>query len=255
MARLARIVAPGVAHHVTQRGNRRQEVFFCDDDYRYYLELLAFWSAKFRLSVLAYCLMPNHVHLIVVPYEAPSLSQAIREIHQRYTRSVNFRENWRGHLWQGRFTSCPMSEPHLYQALHYVEMNPVRAGLVETPDQWKWSSAANGENGENDFPNEIIDHEWLNRAGLAGRNPAMDIDVELFRRHGRTGRPLGDETFISKLGEMCGRDLTPKKPGPKPKPQGGNTPPQIRGGVNTTAGKELYSPLTASKTTAGPEIK
>lgn len=214
---MARIVAPGVAHHVTQRGNRRQAVFFCDADYIYYLELLSFWSSKFNLSILAYCLMPNHVHLVVVPPEAQALAQTMREIHQRYTRAINFREGWRGHLWQGRFASCPMSESHLYRALTYVEMNPVRAGLAATADQWPWSSAASFQK---DFPGIALDHQWLRQSGLPPKPIVVEPDEaadELFRMHERTGRPLGDETFIARLERLCGRVLAPKKPGPKPK--------------------------------------
>ena len=169
MARLARIVAAGVAHHITQRGNRRQKVFFCRSDYQYYLALLSIWAEKFRLSVLSDCLMPNHVHLIIVPPEAKALGLALREIHQRYTRFINFREKWRGHLWQGRFASCPMSEQHLHQALGYVEMNPVRAGLAASAEHWEWSSA---DSRINNTPNSIIDFEKLKANGINSQNPS-----------------------------------------------------------------------------------
>ena len=110
MARLARVVAPGFPHHVTQRGNRRQTTFFLDDDYRAYLSLMAEWCGRHGAHVWAYCLMPNHVHLIVVPEAADGLRRAIGEAHRRYTRLINFREGWRGHLWQERFASFPMDE-------------------------------------------------------------------------------------------------------------------------------------------------
>lgn len=108
MARMARVVAPGIPHHVTQRGNRRQETFFSDDDYRAYLELMAQWCSLCAVEVWAYCLMANHVHLIVVPESEGGMRRAIGEAHRRYTRRVNFRQGWRGHLWQGRFASFPM---------------------------------------------------------------------------------------------------------------------------------------------------
>lgn len=214
MARMARIVAPGVAHHITQRGNRRQPVFFLEADYEYYRSLLVDWSRRFDLAVVCYCLMPNHVHLIVVPPDQQSLALTVREIHQRYTRAINFRENWRGHLWQGRFASFPLSEQHLYHAVRYVEMNPVRAELVTKPEQWRWSSAKDRMCPVPDF---LVDDAWLRKHGIAGQSHTHDVDVELFRRHERTGRPIGDDAFIGKLEHLCHRSLVPQKPGPKSK--------------------------------------
>ena len=110
MARLARVVAPGLPHHITQRGNRRQQTFLCDEDYRSYLELMGQWCGAHQVEIWAYCLMPDHVHLIAVPQSADGLRRAIGEAHRRYTRMVNFREGWRGHLWQGRFSSFVLDE-------------------------------------------------------------------------------------------------------------------------------------------------
>src|SRR4030042_6340136 len=110
MARIARVVAPGYPHHVVQRGNRRQTAFFSDEDYETYLNLMAQWCDRCKVNVWAYCLMPNHVHLIAVPDSENGLRRAIGEAHRRYTRRINFREGWRGHLWQGRFGSFPMGE-------------------------------------------------------------------------------------------------------------------------------------------------
>jgi putative transposase len=124
MARIARVIATGYPHHVTQRGNRRQRTFFNDEDYAVYLELLSEWTRKHDVEVWAYCLMPNHVHLIVVPGTQDGLARAIGEAHRRYTRRINFREGWKGHLWQERFSSFPMDENHLLTAVRYVEMNP-----------------------------------------------------------------------------------------------------------------------------------
>ena len=121
MARIARVVAPGAAHHITQRGNRRQERFLGDADYEAYLELMGEWCARHKVEVWSYCLMPNHVHVIVVPQSEDGLRRAIGEAHWRYTRRINFREGWRGHLWQGRFASFPMDELHLLMAARYVE--------------------------------------------------------------------------------------------------------------------------------------
>jgi putative transposase len=129
-------------HHVTQRGNRRQQTFFGEEDYQHYLELISQFCRADHVAIRAYCLMPNHVHLIVVPQSAESLRRAISEAHRRYTRRINVREGWRGHLWQGRFASFVMGEDHLLTAARYVEVNPVRAGLVQAPSRYRWSSAA-----------------------------------------------------------------------------------------------------------------
>ena len=116
MARLARVVLPNYPHHITQRGNRRQDVFFHAEDYAKYLDLISQWCREEGIAIWSYCLMTNHVHLIVTPEEGADLSRAIDEGHRRYTRYTNFREGWRGYLWQGRFASFPMDEPYLLSA-------------------------------------------------------------------------------------------------------------------------------------------
>ena len=141
MARIARAVAPGIPHHVTQPGNRRQQTFFNDEDYQAYLELMSQWCTKFKVQTWAYCLMPNHIHLIVVTETKKSLNLAIGEAHRRYTRRINFREGWRGHLWQGRFASFILDQRYLLACTKYVELNPVRAELVKKPENWHCSSA------------------------------------------------------------------------------------------------------------------
>src|SRR5271157_1289425 len=137
-------------HHVTQRGNPKQETFFGEEDYQHYLELMAQFCRAEQVAIWAYCLMPNQVHLIVVPQSAESLRRAIGEAHRRYTRSINFREGWRGHLWQGRFASFVMDEDHLLTAARYVELNPVRAGSVQAPSRYRWSSAVAHQRGRDD---------------------------------------------------------------------------------------------------------
>ena len=136
MARIARVVCPGIPHHVTQRGNRRQETFFCDEDYAAYLDLMAERCRHWGVEVWAYCLMPNHVHLIAVPSTEDGLARAIGQAHCRYTRMVNFRENWRGYLWQGRFASFPMDESYFISCARYIGLNPVRAQLVTRATDW-----------------------------------------------------------------------------------------------------------------------
>src|SRR5271169_4386061 len=150
MARLARVVVPGLPHHVTQRGNRRQQTFFADDDYRAYVDLMAEWCARCQVAIWSYCLMPNHTHLVAVPESEAGLRQAIGEAHRRYTRRVNCRERWRGHLWQGRFASFVMDEGYLLAAARYIELNPVRAKLVRVPRDYRWSSARAHLSGKDD---------------------------------------------------------------------------------------------------------
>ena len=133
MPRRARLVVPNVPHHVTQRGNRKQTTFFFEDDYRYYLELLKQAKAKANVEIWCYCLMPNHVHFVVVPKTGDGLRRLFQEAHRRYTAYINKRQEWRGHLWQERFHSCPMDEAHLLEAPRYIERNPIRAGLCQNP--------------------------------------------------------------------------------------------------------------------------
>ena len=141
MPRIGRVVVPDYPHHVTQRGVRRMDVFFSDEDRTTYLDLLAEQGGRYGIQFLAWCLMTNHVHLIVVPLHEHSLAKGIGEAHKRYTRSINFREGARGYLFQGRFFSCPLDVDYLLPAVRYVLGNPVRAGLVAQPWDYQWSSA------------------------------------------------------------------------------------------------------------------
>ena len=222
MARLARVVAPGVPHHVTQRGNRRLETFFSDDDYRAYRALLAEHCAAAGVACWAYCLMPNHVHLILVPPDEDGLRRALGEAHRRYTRRINQREDWRGHLWQERFHSFPMDETWLLAAARYVELNPVRAGLVKRARQWRWSSARAHLEGRDDelaaaAPLLELAPDW--RGHLAEGLEAERLDR--LRLHARTGRPLGTARFVENLEHHFGRPLAPRKRGPAPKRKAG----------------------------------
>lgn len=196
---------------MTQRGNRRQTTFFRAFDYELYRQLLAEQCEEASISVWAYSLLPNHVHMIVVPKVAASLSRAVGEAHRRYTTVINRREGWTGSLWQGRFASFAMAEPHLYAATRYVLMNPVRAGLVERAVDWPYSSARAhlGEGADG-----LVDV-----GGLAGRigdwsallsdSPSWSERTRL-RRHERSGFPLGDERFLGEIAEATGRDLLPE---------------------------------------------
>ena len=220
MARLARLVIPGLPHHITQRGNRRQETFFNDGDYAAYLELMAEWCRVEGVAIWSYCLMPNHVHLIAVPKAEDGLRRAIGEAHRRYTRRINFREKWRGYLWQGRFASFIMDEPYLLAAARYVELNPVRAKLVDRARNWPWSSAKAHLSGRDDrlvkvAPLLALVGDW--KAFL--RSAIAEEELRDLREHGHTGRPLGSSAFLDRLEGMVGRVLKPQKPGPKPRPR------------------------------------
>ncbi len=130
----------GYPHHITQRGNRRQQTFFNDGDYRAYIDLVAEWRHNCAVEIWSYCLTPNQTHMIAVPLNGDSLSSAIGEAHRRYSRMINFREGWRGFLWQGRFSSFVMDERRLLATARYIELNPVRAKLAKHPDEYKCSS-------------------------------------------------------------------------------------------------------------------
>jgi putative transposase len=216
MARTARVAPPGVPHHITQRGNRRQQTFFCDDDYAANIELMAAWCSRYDAVVWAYCLMPNHVHLIVVPSSEDGLRCAIGEAHRRYSRRINFREGWCGHLWQGRFASYPMDEHYLLAAARYVELNPVRAGLVKSPGAYLWSSAAAHLTGRDDALVQVTPllesvGNWVTFLSVG----FSDQESEALRRHERTGRPLGSDDFLSRLEVALARRIRRRKPGPK----------------------------------------
>ena len=217
MARIARVIVPGYPHHITQRGNRRQKVFFCDDDYLAYIDLMVLWCRRHQVDIWSWCLMPNHVHLIAVPQNEEGLARAIGEAHRRYTRRINFRENWRGHLWQERFASFPMDEQHLFAAARYIEMNPVAADLAEQPEDYRWSSARSHLAGQDDDLTKVaplldLISDWK---GFLHLSPPEEID--LLHRHERTGRPLGSDGFVESLEQILQRTLRPQKPGPKSK--------------------------------------
>ncbi len=216
MARIARIVVPGIPHHITQRGNRRQETFFNTGDYREYISLMAEACNLHGLEIWAYCLMSNHIHLIAVPEKTESLRQAIGEAHRRYTRSINFRQKWRGHLWQERFASFPMDENYLLSAVRYIELNPVRARVANDPISYSWSSAKCHTLGQDDelvrvkpLLDLVPDWQRFLQEGIEEK------ESQLIRRHEKTGRPLGNESFINKIENAADRVLRKKKPGPK----------------------------------------
>jgi putative transposase len=215
---MARLVVPGLPHHVTQRGNRRLETFFGAADYAAYVDLMARSFRRVGTEVWAYCLMPNHVHLVLVPSQEDGLRAALAEAHRRYTRRINLRQGWRGHLWQERFHSFAMDDAHLMACARYVELNPVRAGLVARPEDWSWSSARAHLAGADDRLARVVPlidriGDW--RAFLA--DGVDDDTLDALRQHSRTGRPLGSRRFLDQLEARLGRPVHRKRPGPKPK--------------------------------------
>ena len=213
MPRFARVVIPGCSHHVTQRGNNRQSVFFVEDDYRVYLEILAEQSSRFGLDLDGYCLMPNHVHLVATPRDEQSLARAVGRTHFRYTQYVNRLHGRSGHLWQNRFFSCPLDDAHLERAMAYVERNPVQARLCRKAWRYAWSSAAfhcgrTAASGVPLRPWPIDAEAWLERLS------AGDAKTEqVIRTRTQTGRPLGSDSFLSKIEATLGRRLRPRNVG------------------------------------------
>ncbi len=205
MPRNARCVEPGLAYHVTQRGSNRQRVFFCASDYRMYLSLVRGELEDAGVRVLAYCLMTNHVHWVVVAGRADSLAVLFRRVHGRYAQYLNTRRHRSGHLWQQRYFSCPLSDSHLWIALRYVEQNPCRAMMVRFPEEYRWSSAAPHLSGSPDRGG-ILDWEYWKRSGGMETWRAMHATADdspervmLLRRCTYAGRPFGEEEFVERL--------------------------------------------------------
>jgi putative transposase len=221
MPRIARLIVPNCPHHVTQRGNNRQDVFFTDDDRRAYLEFLREHCAAAGVRVLGYCLMTNHVHLLAVPPDEASLARALGRAHWRYTQYVNRLHGRCGHLWQNRFYSCPLDTPHTWAALAYMERNPVRARVVRRAWTYPWSSAA-AHVGERPDDTGLLDlvawvRDWPAkrwRAELIA--PGDDTLADSLRRHLRTGRPLASDRWLARLETRLGRRL---RPGPRGRPR------------------------------------
>ena len=220
MSRLARVVITDVAHHVTQRGKGRQYLLDSDAERRVYLELLRQAVRGHEVSVVGYCLMSNHVHLVVIPRRAEALAETFHQVHGRYAAYWNASHASCGHVWQGRFYSCPMDPGHLWTALRYAELNPVRAGMAAEAEAWPWSSAAaHGGAADPDACLEMATwrQEWSEarwRKFLA--EGETEAELRAFRRSTYTGRPLGTEAFTAALEQQTQRRLTP---GPRGRPR------------------------------------
>jgi putative transposase len=193
MSRLRRIILPNTPHHVTQRGNRRQQTFFSEKDYKHYMDLLQALANQYNIQIEAFCLMPNHVHLILVPERPESLIIMLKTLNETYARYVNQLKGWKRCLWQGRYFSTAMSQEHFERCVVYVEENPIRAKLVSNLSEYKWNSKRS--------------------QSIAVRFDASELDK--FKRATQTGRPFGNEAFIKSIKKDYGYDCSLKKSGPK----------------------------------------
>jgi putative transposase len=218
MARTARVIIPDCPHHITHRGNLRADVFFNDADRQFYLSMLREIAQRHGVQIWAYCLMSNHVHLIACAHEGKAMSAGLGLAHQRYASATNARHCWTGNLWANRFYSTALDDAHLWAAVRYVELNPVRAGLVSNALAWPWSSARCHAglcadmllHPDRPFPSS--EDNWAEFL-------AVDLSSEelsLIRTNTQTGRPTGSSEFIAGLERQTGRLLRPAKRGRKP---------------------------------------
>jgi len=212
MPRLPRTVFANLPHHVTQRGNRREDIFFTDEDREAYLLWLKEYCDKHQLEILAYCLMTNHIHLVAVPATEDGLQRVLKPLHMRYAQRINKERGWKGHLWQGRFYSSPLDDAYLWAAIRYVERNPVRAGMQLHAEDYRWSSAAAhcGKridsliNPESDWNKKCPSkEEWS--AYLAEGD--VTEKIQILRKNVEKGLPCGAESFIKRLSNLVGREL------------------------------------------------
>lgn len=214
MARFARLVVTGYPHHIVQRGVRSMDIFADDKDRRCYLKFLSEEALRFGLVFKSWCLMSNHVHLIAVPENENSLARAVGEAHRRYTWFKNREAGVRGYLFQGRFNSCVLDNKHFLAAARYIELNPVKAGMVKRAQDYNWSSCRYHLGlidydpliGESQIPTLVDD--WS--SFLSDGNLELEEGV---RASTRTGRPVGDDDFIDSIELVTGRSLRRKKSG------------------------------------------
>lgn len=215
MARQSRIVLRDTPHHITQRGNRGEAVFFEKSDYEAYIQFLSEECADKGVAIWSYCLMPTQIQLIAVPSRENALGRALGEAHRRYTRRINERNSWRGHLFQDRFFSYPMDETHLMNAARYIETLPVFSGIAPTPESYLWSSARSHVKGREDkllTPEKPLLHFTQNWTDFLQGMPEGE-DTKIIERHLQTGRPRGNDTFLDSVESMVGRPVRPQKPG------------------------------------------
>lgn len=224
MSRFARAVAVGHPHHVVHRGNRRQALFLTDAHRLRYLEMLRRNCVRHGAEVWAWCLMPNHVHAIVVPRDPETLALAIGRTHGAWAQALNREAGLTGHLWENRYFSCPLDEAHVWAAVRYVERNPLRAGLVASCIDFPWSSARAHGLGSAD---RLLAPSSPFALGAAGWTAWLDApieepEVDEIRRRTRTGRPVGRPAFVRRVEEELGRKLEAGRRGPRPRDPAAN---------------------------------
>lgn len=217
MARQARIVISNTHHHISQRGNRGDNVFFEKQDYQTYLDLLQEQCARFQVSIYSYCLLPNQVHLILEPKNAELMARAVGETHRRYTNHINTRQNWRGHLFQDRFFSYATDEQHALRAARFIETLPVTLKIAPEPQNYLWSSAKSRIKViQNSFLKDFQSfHDTQNWQDYLAR-PIDPTEMNQIQLHLQTGRPRGSELFLNNIEEQIGRTVRPQKRGRKP---------------------------------------
>ena len=219
MARLPRAVFPGLPHHVTQRGNGGQQTFFSDQDYALYRDLLTEHACAANVKVWAWVLMPNHVHLVLVPQDEDAIRRCLSAVHRRYAGHINARLKRTGHFWQGRFGCVAMDETHLGAAIRYIALNPVRAGLAGTAADWRWSSVhvhLGRIAGDGITDPEPVTSRFADFAEMLAEGEDAQMSARI-RKAETIGRPIGSESFLRALESKSGRALLPRKRGPRPK--------------------------------------
>ena len=218
MPRMARVVVPGIPHHITQRGNARQNIFDDAADRDVYLKLLRRYASEEGLGIWSWCLMTNHVHLLAVPRTGDALANALGHTHRDYARYHNTRSAKSGHLWQARYYSCPVDEPGVCTVAAYIERNPVRAGLVELAEHFPWSSAV-AHVTDHDDADLLDDVPWRDEYPKECWREVLRIGIEdealgqRIRRATMSGRPFGSAEFTEELELVSHRRLRPRPPG------------------------------------------
>jgi len=222
MPRIARVCAINYPHHITQRGNNKETVFFDDEDRKFYLRILSKYRDEWNFEIWAYCLMNNHIHLLVVPREEESLAKGIGITNLVYTQYFNRRYNRSGRLWQNRFFSTVIEEDtYLWAVARYIENNPVRVNIVKKAEDYPWSSARAHLLKTKD--STLSGKSWLEENKINAYLDFLRKDDNLvdnrIRKGTSTGRALGQEEFIKSIGDIIGRGIFVKRVG-RPKKAG-----------------------------------
>ncbi|MBN1622647.1 MAG: transposase [Endomicrobiales bacterium] len=211
MARISRLIAVGLPHHITQRGNNKQKIFIDDSDRKYYISLVNLYCNKYNLPILVFCLMNNHVHFIAVPSDEHSIAKVFSTVHMRYAQYFNKKSYASGHLWQGRFYSCILDYSHLIIAARYIERNPVRASLAKNPWDWEWSSAGEhvGYSKSKIKLGDLFEYADMStstwREYITGTEEEQDITK--IRKHTLRDLPIGSDKFLKELDLKTGKNI------------------------------------------------